>query len=183
MSKTAIFIAEGFEEIEALTVVDLLRRAKIEIQMISVSDRISVTGSHGITVQCDALYNKFDFEKLEMIILPGGLPGTTNLEAFEPLMEQIREFDRTGKYISAICAAPGILGRMEILKGRKACSYPTSENQLFGADIQHTQTVISDHILTSRGMGTAIAFGLAIVARLQGQESADNLGTAIVYNQ
>ena len=99
------------------------------------------------------------------------------------MMEQIREFDRTGKYISAICAAPGILGRMGILKGRKACSYPTSENQLFGADIQHTQTVISDHILTSRGMGTAIAFGLAIVARLQGQESADNLGTAIVYNQ
>ena len=183
MSKTAIFIAEGFEEIEALTVVDLLRRAKIDIRMISVSDSLSVTGSHGITVQCDASFNSVDFAELEMIILPGGLPGTTNLEAFGPLMEQIREFDRTRKYISAICAAPGILGRMGILKGRKACSYPTTEDQLFGAEVQHTQTALSDHILTSRGMGTAIAFGLAIVARLQGQESADKLGAAIVYNQ
>lgn len=183
MSKTAIFIAEGFEEIEALTVVDLLRRAKIDIRMISVSDSLSVTGSHGITVLCDAFFNTVDFAELEMIILPGGLPGTTNLEAFGPLMEQIREFDRTGKYISAICAAPGILGRMGILKGRKACSYPTTEDQLFGAEVQHTQTALSDHILTSRGMGTAIAFGLAIVARLQGQESADKLGAAIVYNQ
>ena len=120
MSKTAIFIAEGFEEIEALTVVDLLRRAKIDIRMISVSDSLSVTGSHGITVQCDAFFDSVDFAELEMIILPGGLPGTTNLEAFGPLMEQIREFDRTGKYISAICAAPGILGRMGILKGRRA---------------------------------------------------------------
>lgn len=183
MSKTAIFIAEGFEEIEALTVVDLLRRAKIDIRMISVSDSLSVTGSHGITVLCDAFFNTVDFAELEMIILPGGLPGTTNLEAFGPLMEQIREFDRTRKYISAICAAPGILGRMGILKGRKACSYPTTEDQLFGAEVQHTQTALSDHILTSRGMGTAIAFGLAIVARLQGQESADKLGAAIVYNQ
>ena len=183
MSKTAIFIAEGFEEIEALTVVDLLRRAKIDIRMISVSDSLSVTGSHGITVQCDAFFGSVDFAELEMIILPGGLPGTTNLEAFSPLMEQIREFDRTGKYISAICAAPGILGRMGILKGRRACSYPTTEDQLFGAEVQHTQTALSDHILTSRGMGTAIAFGLVIVARLQGQESADKLGAAIVYNQ
>jgi len=183
LSRTAIFVAEGFEEIEALTVVDLLRRAKIEIQMISVSDSLFITGSHGITVKCDALYGAVDFAELEMIILPGGLPGTTNLEAFKPLMEQLAEFDRKGKYISAICAAPGILGRMGILKGRRACSYPTAEDQLFGAAVQHTQTVLSDHILTSRGMGTAIAFGLAIVARLQGQESADRLGTAIVYNQ
>ena len=97
MSRTAIFVAEGFEEIEALTVVDLLRRAKIEIQMISVSDSLFITGSHGITVKCDALYGAVDFAELEMIILPGGLPGTTNLEAFKPLMEQLAEFDRKGK--------------------------------------------------------------------------------------
>ncbi|MCH4191903.1 MAG: DJ-1/PfpI family protein [Butyrivibrio sp.] len=183
MSRTAIFIAEGFEEIEALTVVDLLRRAEIEIQMVSINGNRTVTGSHGITVQCDTLFEKVDFESLDMIILPGGNPGTKHLDEFAPLKEEIRVFDQQKKYISAICAAPGILGRMGLLKGRKACSYPTTEDQLDGADVQRTETVISDHILTSRGMGTAIAFGLAIIERFQTAEKAESLGHAIVYKQ
>ena len=183
MSRTAIFIAEGFEEIEALTAVDLLRRAEIEIQMVSINGNRTVTGSHGITVQCDTLFENVELDSLDMIILPGGAPGTKNLDAFAPLKDRIREFDQQGRYISAICAAPGILGRMGLLKGRKACSYPTTEDQLDGAQVQHTETVISDHILTSRGMGTATAFGLAIVGRLQGEEKAEKLGRAIVYKQ
>ncbi|MCR5101474.1 MAG: DJ-1/PfpI family protein [Butyrivibrio sp.] len=181
MAKTAIFMADGFEEIEGLTVVDLLRRAGIEISMVSISDSLMVKGSHGIKVQVDKLFKEVNFDELDMIILPGGQPGTTNLDNYEPLKEKIAEFDKAGKYISAICAAPGVFGRMGILKGKKACSYPACEDQLTGADVQKTETTVDGHILTSRGMGTAIAYGLAIVERFQGKEAADKLGENIVY--
>ena len=181
MANIAIFLADGFEEIEALTVVDLCRRASLNIDMVSVMGGLSVTGSHGIEVKADKLLNDVKFEDMDMLVLPGGMPGTTNLEKTEKLMEQVRAFDAAGKFISAICAAPGVFGRAGLLQGKKACVFPGLEGELKGADVQMTETTVDGHILTSRGMGTAIPFGLAIVERFCGKEAADELGKKVVF--
>lgn len=181
MANIAIFLANGFEEIEALTVVDLCRRAGLTIDMVSVTDSLQVTGSHGIEVKADKVIDDLDFDAMDMLVLPGGMPGTTNLENTEKLMENIRAFDSKGKYISAICAAPGVFGRAGLLQGKKACVFPGLEGELKGADVQMSETTVDGHILTSRGMGTAMAFGLAIVERFCGKETADELGKKVVY--
>ncbi|SDB10173.1 DJ-1 family glyoxalase III [Butyrivibrio sp. INlla16] len=181
MADIAIFLADGFEEIEALTVVDLCRRAGLNIDMVSVMEGLYVTGSHGIEVKADKLLSEVNFDAMDMLVLPGGMPGTTNLEKTEKLMEQVRAFDAAGKYISAICAAPGVFGRAGLLNGRKACAFPGLEGELKGADVQMTETTVDGHILTSRGMGTAIPFGLAIVERFCGKEAADELGKKVVF--
>ena len=177
----AVFFANGYEEIEALTVVDLTRRAGIETWMVSITDEKTVTGSHGITVSMDRTLREVNFEEVDMIVLPGGMPGTLNLEACEPLMEKVKEFDADGKYISAICAAPTVFGHLGLLKGKKACCYPSMEDGLVGAEVTFETTAVADHILTSRGMGTAIDFGLQIIARFQGREAADEMAAKIVY--
>ena len=181
--KTAIFIAEGFEEIEALTVVDILRRAGIEISMVSITDSLQVCGSHKIQVTVDKTFDEVNFDDIDMIILPGGMPGTTNLDAYKPLKDKIQEFYDNGRLISAICAAPGVFGRMGLLEGRDACAYPGCEDQLLGANVVKTETAVSNHVLTSRGMGTAIPFALKIVERFQGTEAADKMAASIVYRQ
>ena len=183
MAKTVIFLANGFEEIEALTVVDLLRRAGIDITMASIMGRKSVTGSHGITVEADALFEEVDFESEDMLILPGGMPGTSNLFECEPLREKIKEFNDNGKTLSAICAAPTVYGKMGLLEGKKASCYPGSEKDLKGADVQTTEVTVCDNFITSRGMGTAIPFGLAIIEHFQGKEAADNMAAKIVFRQ
>ncbi len=181
MSRVCIFLADGFEEIEALTVVDLLRRSDIGISMVSVSGDKTVTGSHGIAVQADALFEETDFSGTEMIVLPGGMPGTKNLEAYGPLMELVDAFYKEDKYVAAICAAPRILGQRGILQGRKACSYPDAEVCLEGASVSRSSVETDGKVITSRGMGCAIAFGLAIVEALQGKEAADILAEKIIY--
>ena len=177
----AVFFANGYEEIEALTVVDLTRRAGIETWMVSITDEKAVTGSHSITVSMDKTLAEVDFEQVDMIVLPGGMPGTLNLEACESLMEKVKEFDKAGKYISAICAAPTVFGHLGLLNGKKACCYPSMEDGLVGAEVTYESTAMADHILTSRGMGTAIDFGLQIIARFQGQDAAEDMAKKIVY--
>ena len=182
MAKIAVFLAEGFEEIEALTVVDLCRRAGIETRMVSVSDALSVTGSHGIAVQADEMLAGFDFTELDMLVLPGGMPGTKNLEKCEELMKELDAFCEAGKCISAICAAPSIFGHRGYLKGREACCYPGFEEQLAGARVTKDQVTVSDYVTTSRGMGTAIPFGLAIVERFCGAKKSQELAEGIIYH-
>lgn len=181
MGKVCVFLADGFEEIEALTVVDLCRRAEIELATVSITGKKEVTSSHKVTVLADELLEEINFEDVEMIVLPGGMPGTKNLEACESLMNMVDQYNQEGKYISAICAAPSILGHKGMLKGRKACSFPAFESHLEGAEVMKDSVSVSEHIITSRGMGTAIDFGLAIVARFKGQDVADNLASTIVY--
>ena len=135
MAKTAIFLAEGFEEIEALTVVDLLRRAGIEITTASITGSRQVCGSHGIKVEADALFEGINFDDTDMIILPGGMPGTDNLDACEPLKARIREFADAGKKLSAICAAPRVLGKMGVLSGKKHCSTRSDDTTLRACDV------------------------------------------------
>ncbi|MBQ9589106.1 MAG: DJ-1/PfpI family protein [Butyrivibrio sp.] len=183
MAKTAIFLADGFEEIEALTVVDLLRRAGIEITTASIMGRKDVTGSHKITVEADALLEDIDFDSTDMIILPGGMPGTTNLGACKLLEEKILEFDKKEKMLAAICAAPTVYGKLGILNGKKACCYPGCEKDLDGADVQVTTVTKDSHFITSRGMGTAIDFGLAIIEHFQGEQAAKDMASKIVYTK
>ena len=181
MAKTAIFLADGFEEIEALTVVDLLRRAGIEITTVSIAEDKQVRGSHDIRVEADALMKDIDFESLDMIILPGGMPGTNNLDSCEPLKAQIQKFADAGKKLAAICAAPRIYGKMGILKGKKASCYPGNEEHLLGADPQTLEVTKDGNFITSRGMGTAIPFGLAIIEEFQGKDAADDMAAKIIY--
>lgn len=181
MGKVCIFFAQGYEEIEALAVVDLLRRAGIETDMVSITKEKEVTGSHGVTVRMDKLFDEVDFEAADMLVLPGGMPGTKNLEAFEPLMEKLDAFYEGKKCIGAICAAPSILGHRGMLKGRRACSFPEFESHLEGAEVTDNPAEISDFIITGRGMGCAVDFGLAIVEKFQGKEAAAALADKVVY--
>ena len=181
MKKAAVFFATGYEEIEALTVVDLLRRAQIEAVCVSIDNEKSVTGSHKISVAMDAGIDEIDFDSFDILVCPGGMPGTRNLEACRKLTDNIRKFYDSGKLIAAICAAPSIFGHMGLLQGRKACIYPGMEAELTGAEVVYDQVVKADHVITSRGMGTAIAFGLEIVASLLNRETADKLGKTVVY--
>ena len=181
VSRLAIFLAAGFEEIEALTVVDLCRRSGLEIDMVSITEERRVTGSHGICVEADTVFAEAAFEQYEMLILPGGMPGTKNLEAHGGLMEKLDTFFEEERYIGAICAAPSVLGHRGILKGKKACCYPGFEEQLEGAEATGAPVEKDGKVITSRGMGTAIDFGLAIVETFCGKEQADSLAKSIIY--
>ena len=181
MSRIAVFFAEGYEEIEALAVVDVCRRCGITVDMVSAYGEKSVRGSHDILVEMDKDFEQADFAEYDMLVLPGGKQGTEKLEAHQGLMEKIDAFYRDGKYIAAICAAPSIFGHKGILKSRNACSYPTFESHLEGAQVTAGPVEISDHVITSRGMGTAIDFGLAIAGVLCGEEKAREMAKTIVY--
>lgn len=183
MNKIAIFLANGVEEIEALTVVDLVRRAGIEIDMVSITEERQIISSHKVVIIADKIIEELNFDEVDMIVLPGGMPGTTNLEACEVLMKQVDAFYQAGKYISAICAAPSILGHRGMLQGRNACSFPEHESQLEGAIVTRNEVEVSDFITTSRGMGCSIPFGLAIVERFKGKEAAEELSRKIVFQQ
>ncbi len=181
MSKIAIFFATGFEEIEALTVVDILRRAEESVEMVSITGERRVTSSHGVEVTADKVFSEVNFDETDVIVLPGGMPGTKNLEAFAPLMEQVDAFVKAGKLVTAICAAPSILGHRGHLKGKTACSFPTFEDHLEGADLKREPAVIDGNIITGRGMGAAIPFGLAILEKLQGKDAAEAMAEKIVF--
>lgn len=181
MSKIAIFFATGFEEIEALTVVDILRRAQESVEMVSITGEQRVTSSHGVEVTVDKVFSEVNFDETDVIVLPGGMPGTKNLEAFAPLMEQVDAFVKAGKPVTAICAAPSILGHRGHLKGKKACSFPSFEDHLEGADVVKEPAVIDGNIITGRGMGAAIPFGLAILEKLQGKDAAAAMAEKIVF--
>lgn len=179
--KVCIFLAQGFEEIEALTVVDILRRAGIDTSLVSVTGEKQVTSSHNVTVQTDELFEEVDFANVTMIVLPGGMPGTLNLENHELLMEQVDKFYQEEKWLAAICAAPSIFGHKGMLEGKKACSFPEFESHLEKANVVHDEVSVADKIITSRGMGTAIPFGLEICAQLLGREKAQEISDKIIY--
>jgi 4-methyl-5(b-hydroxyethyl)-thiazole monophosphate biosynthesis len=181
VAKVYIFLADGFEEIEALTVVDLLRRVNIDIVMISMTGNLPVTGSHRITTIADALFDDMDFSDADMLVLPGGMPGTINLGEHSGLDTLIKDFAAKNKKIAAICAAPRVLGTKGLLEGRKATCYPGHEETLHGAKVLREDVVVDGNIITSRGMGTAVDFSLAIIRRLKGAEEAKRISDQIQY--
>lgn len=174
--KVCLHLADGFEEIEAISVVDILRRANIEVQIVSIMGRKEVMGAHQIQVMADVLFGYVDYSQVDMMILPGGGQGTKNMDEHIALNNQIIKFAGDGKWIAAICAAPTILGKLGLLKGKSATCYPGCEPQLIGADVSSTDRVIVDgRIITSRGPGTSFEFGLKIVEVLKGLELANCL--------
>ena len=181
MKKLGVFMADGCEEIEALTVVDLARRAGIEVAMISITGEKLVKGAHGINFQTDIPAEYMDFDMLDGIVLPGGMPGTLNLGANDYVQKIIAQFADEGKLVAAICAAPSVLGEAGLLKEKKATSYPGFEEKLLGADVCTDAVAVDGNFITSRGMGTAIDFALAIIEYLIDKETADNLSAGIIY--
>ena len=183
--RVAVFLAEGMEEIEALTVIDLLFRAGIPCETVSITNSSVVASSHDVSVVADRGMDdtRFHFDDYDMLVLPGGMPGTTHLEECDALTDQVEHFVREGKQVAAICAAPTILAKLGLLEGKRATCFPNLQNVLEenGAIVCQDQVVIDGNIITSKGMGTAIPFGLAIVAHYLGQDVADDLARKIVY--
>ena len=183
MSRAAIFFAEGFEMIEALTVVDLCRRAGIGIITVSVTEDKRAVSSHKVPIEADITIDELDFDGQDMLILPGGMPGTSNLEGCGLLMKKLDEFHSAGRYLSAICAAPRIFGKKGFLNGRRATCFPGVEGFLTGAEATGGKVEVADHLITGRGMGTAMDFGLAIVERLEGKEKAEEIAAQVTYER
>ena len=181
MKTLFIFMAEGFEEVEALTTVDILRRAGLDVKMASIDDREYVSGAHGIVIRSDLGISDVDIKEAEMLILPGGAPGWQNLQRSEKLSGLILDFNKAGGRIAAICGAPVVLGGLDILKDKKATCYPGMEDALKGAKATCDEAVTDGNITTSRGVGTAIPFALEIVRLLLGDEKAGMIKKSIVY--
>ena len=181
MKKIGIFMADGCEEIEGLTVVDIVRRAKMEIVMISISGKREVTSSHQVTFLTDALAAEADYDTLDGIVLPGGMPGTLNLQADETVNKVIRQFATEGRLVCAICAAPSVLGAAGILEGKCATCHPGFEEKLTGAKVEEKEVVVDGNVITSRGMGTAIPFALEIVRYFADDETVEQVRKGLVY--
>ena len=175
MKKAFLFLAPGFEEIEALATVDILRRGGVDVKMISITDSRTVKGTHGIEVVADALYGDAEYSDAAALILPGGMPGATNLNDFDPLREQLLEQYRAGRIVAAICAAPLVLGGLGLLKGRRATCYPGFEERLIGAEVTGEATETDGPVITGRGPGLAFNFGLAIRSAIKSEAVADEV--------
>jgi len=183
MKKVNIYLAEGFEEIEAVTVADVLRRAGIDAVMVSITGRREVRGAHGITITADELLENADSFAADMLVLPGGMPGTKHLEEHEGLRRVILGFAERGKLIGAICAAPSILGKLGLLDKRKAVCYPGFEEDLRGAAIGDGIVVREDNFITSKGPGTAIHFALSLVEILTDRKKAEALREEMIVQE
>ena len=181
MKKTAMLFANGFEEVEALTVVDLLRRAEIGCDIVALDGASEVTGSHGIAVRADKAFDAVSVDGYDALLLPGGQPGTTNLGNDERVLTLLREFNRAGKLTAAICAAPTVLAKAGLLEGRRAVCYPGLEDKLTGRVGGDDPVEVDGTVITSRGVGTAIPFALALVEYFCGAERARELARSIVF--
>ena len=179
-----VFLADGFETIEALTVVDILRRGKVDIQTVSITEEKMVRSAQNIYVQADITISEMNPEA-QMYVLPGGIPGTPNLNNHAKVMECIKTQYEKGGYIAAICAAPSIFAKLGYLKDKEAICYPDYEQMLAenGAIVVKKGAVKEDNVITGRAMGTAIDFALTILEVLAGKETADRVADAIVYSR
>ena len=181
MSKVYVFLADGFEEIEGLTVVDLLRRANIETEMVSVMEGKQIKGSHGIKVTADSMFADVDFSDADILVLPGGMPGTLNLGKYEGLCELLKKHYDEGKMIAAICAAPSVFGELGFLNGRVATCYPGFESKLEGAIVCATKVAVDGNVITARALGAAIEFSLKLIEQLCDEETAEKIRIGIIY--
>ena len=181
MAVVYAFLADGLEEVECLATADVLIRAGVKVKLVSITGKKEVKGAHGFGIHADTLLHEIDPMKADLLFLPGGMPGTKNLMACKPLCDALVQSDAAGKRLAAICAAPSILGQLGLLKDRKATCYPGFEEALTGAEVSFDPVVVCGNVTTSRGMGTAIPFALALTEQLAGKEKADALAKGIIY--
>ncbi len=176
-----VMLADGFEEIEAIATIDILRRAEIDTQTVSISNDYMVTGAHDIPVKADWLISEVNLMTADMIILPGGMPGTLNLDKNEILSDALYYRAENNLWVAAICAAPSILGKRGLLKNIKATCYPGFEKELIDAIITEDRVVVSGSFITSKGAGTASDFALSIISILKDNEVADKIRKQMQY--
>lgn len=169
-----VFLANGFEEIEALATVDILRRAGVEVTTVGVGGKMPV-GAHGIAVCADITENELNIEQIDGVVLPGGMPGTTNLEASDLVQKAIIYAAEHNLLLAAICAAPSILGHCGLLKNKKATCYPGFEKELLDAEVLCEGVVVDDNIITASGAGVAVDFALALVSYLGSNKMAEDI--------
>lgn len=181
MSTAYLFFADGFEEVEGLTAVDLLRRAGVDARMVSIMGRKKVIGSHNIPIETDLLFEELK-DEADLLVLPGGMPGTNHLREHGGLADLLRKQYESGKWVSAICAAPSVLAGLGFLEKRHATSYPTCLDGLSVGTYEDTPVVVDGNVITSRGVGTAIPFALTLIEKLVSQQKAQEISDSIIYN-
>lgn len=178
-----VFLATGFEDIEALAPVDIMRRAGLAVKTVSITGEQIVESSHGVGVVADALLSDVSLSSAEMLVLPGGLPGSTNLDACTTLTSAIKCHYEAGKPLAAICAAPLVFGHLGILAGKRATCYPGVEGELTGADYTAAIVEKDSNIITGKGPGAAFEFGYAIVDHFLGEGASDGLRAGMIYSE
>ncbi|MDR1698734.1 MAG: DJ-1/PfpI family protein [Prevotellaceae bacterium] len=178
MKKAFLFLAEGFEEIEAIATIDILRRADIALTTVSIHAHKNVIGAHNITIEADSIFTETDFSGGDMLILPGG---SIKLFEFSPLHEPVLQYSEQEKYLAAICAAPAILGSLGLLQGKEAVCYPGYENYLQGATIVDKPVVVAGNIITAKAAGCTIEFALTLIELLENKKLADKIAGQIFF--
>ena len=181
MSKAVLFFADGTEECEALLVADLLRRAKVDVTVASASGSREILSSHKIRITADALAEEVDYSDVDLVVLPGGIPGTPNLAANKTVTDTCTAFAKSGKKVAAICAAPSVLASLGLLEGKNATAHAGFQDKLAGAIVHDEEVVVDGSITTSYGLGGAIPFALELVRQLAGPAEADRIQKAIAY--
>lgn len=175
MKKILVHFADGFEEIEALAPVDILRRAGCEVTIVSMNGKEVVTSSRGVKIVADKLFEEVNYSQADMLVLPGGMPGSKHLDEHQGLKDRLMEANKNGKWLAAICAAPMVLGHLGLLKGKRATCYPGNEQELAGANHTGKSVEKDGNIVTSKGAGVSVDFGLTLVEVLLGKEKADEV--------
>ena len=178
-----VFLATGFEDIEALAPVDIMRRAGLDVQTVSITGERVVESAHGVGIVADILLPDVDFSEAEMLVLPGGLPGSTNLDACQPLTQAIVRHFEAGGAIAAICAAPLVFGHLGLLQGRRATCYPGVEPELKGATYTAAIVEQDGNIITGKGPGAAFEFGYTIVEFFRGEGVSQALRNGMIYEE
>jgi len=183
MKESFVFLAEGFEEIEALSAVDIMRRAGIPVKTVSITSSLQVTGAHGVTVTADLLYDNIHFSNPKWLVIPGGMPGASNLYEFAPLQGLLeRQTEIPGGRIAAICAAPSVvLGQLGLLKGEKATCYPGMESDTHGCTYTGEPVTVSGRFVTGNGPANAMLWALTIVKEDKGEEFACSIANALLH--
>lgn len=179
----AVHLATGFEEIEAISIIDVLRRAGLKVVVVSVTGKKKVTGAHQIQITADQLFEEVEYNAVSMIVLPGGMPGAKNLKEHGGLRKKILEFNKNGKPLGAICAAPMVFGDLGILKNKNATCFPGFEDKLTGANFTGNEFEVDGEIITGKGAGIAIRFALQIVELLKSKEEADKLAEKMIASR
>lgn len=175
MKKVYVHFADGFEEIEALAPVDILRRAGCEVTIVSIMGRKEVSSARNVKIVADKLFEEMDYNEADMLVLPGGMPGSKNLDEHKALHQKLMAHNEKGKLLAAICAAPMVLGHLGLLQGKKATCYPGNEKDLIGATVTGNGVERDGNIITGKGAGTSLQFGFLLVEALISKEKADEI--------
>lgn len=183
MDKVVVLLKNGFEEIEALTIVDYLRRAGIKVELVSTEQELQVTGSHDIKIVADTMFEDIDKDEVELVFLPGGMPGAKSLSEDSKVLELIAYLDQKGRAISAICAAPIVLENAGVIKNKKVTSYPSFDNELKSiAEYREDLVYVDENIITSRGPATAVYLALELIELLKGREKMSEIKSDILQD-